>query len=343
MNIGYELSVGGQSASSGAPGGGLQLLSLVSLLDMDGVGGRCVMEFSSQAGGSTAPGDEVQVEIDGGEGLARVFTGEVNSVTHSPCSTRITATDDLAKLARMETEAGYEGLSAGGIVKELLSQGGAREGEVMDGPDFPYYYLHKGPRALAHIRSLARLCGADVYTNGKGEVQFAEPRQGAPDFIFQFGKELLDLVLTHSPPVFDGVVVYGEGAAGAHGADKAHWLAAELEGVKSQASVGVGGAVVPGNAGKNPRLRKHGGLRTMDDTRSAATGQARAAASRPLKGALRLLGEPKIEPGALVGVTGLERDRWGEAADLLSMQPLRVRQVKHMLSIETGFTTRLEF
>lgn len=341
--VSYSITIGSLTARSGAEGGDLRLRSLVCDFDMDAVGGRCAMEFAAPVATAPAPDDEVKVECDGGDGLTQVFCGQVEQVTHGAERVVVTAVDGLAKLARLDTESSYEGVSAGTIVKDLIDQAGATAGEVTDGPNFSAYYIHRGPRALTHVRRLAMACGSDVYTDNEGAVHFAPPRKGGSDFQFQYGKDVLAIGLTEAPSVFDGASVWGEGAASTQGADKAHWLATDLGGVNAQAATAPAGAITPGNAGDHPRVTANGAIRTFDDAQVAASGQAQAIAARPVRGFLKLFGAPGVRVGDLVSISGMDREQWGALADLTLTQPLRVRRVKHVLNQQVGFVSRLEF
>jgi len=86
-------------------------------------------------------------------------------------------------------------------------------------------YCYRGPRALRHLQALAELCGTDLYTDGQGRAHFAAPRTGGTtEQSFRYGDNILTLDLQVTPPAYDSVEVWGEGAASSQGADKYYWL-----------------------------------------------------------------------------------------------------------------------
>ena len=73
------------------------------------------------------------------------------------------------------------------------------------------------------------------------------PKTGSADHRFKFGETITHLAVQKIAPAFDSVEVWGEGAASAKGADKAHWLSTDLSGVSAKASVAADGTVLPGD------------------------------------------------------------------------------------------------
>jgi hypothetical protein len=86
---------------------------------------------------------------------------------------------------------------------------------------------------------------------------------------------------------------------------------------------------------------ENGAIRTGGAAKDMASAWAKQRASRWLEGILDVLGAPEIEPGDLVGITGLP-DGHG-AKTLLDGRPPRVRAVRHTLDRDRGLRTRLEF
>lgn len=275
--------------------------------------------------------------------MVRVFTGEVDLVEQSTESALVTASDGLAKLARLDVEVAYEEVRTSFIVTDLLDRAGLPAGEIEQGPSFSSYLIHRGPRGLRHLRRLAELCGANIFTDGTGMVHFACPKQGGPDHRLQYGQNILSIDIWEPETLNDGVVVWGEGAAGTRGLEKAHWLATDLTDLKGQASIGPAGDVAPGASGDNPLVLRIGAVRSRERAQDLAEAWASALSARRVRGRLEVLGDPSIRPGDLVAVQGLPSEQWGELGDRISRSPLKVRRLRHNLDATKGLYTTLEF
>jgi hypothetical protein len=336
----YLAKAGDYSAASDARQSDRQLLSLVVERGMDGTGGRCVMEFGGAGFTPVEAGAPVSITLDAGQGMLGVFTGTAYATETTAVSQVVRASDSLAKLARIQVEGAYADVSADFVVKDLLSQAGADAGTVARGPQLPAYVVHRNQRALRHLETLAALCGADLFTDGDGKVNLAEPKTGGSDHSFKFGETVLALELCRAPPGFDGVEVWGEGAASSKGSDKAHWLSTDLSGVSGKASVDTRGAASSA-AGTRPLRVTDGAIRSGGVAQDTATAWARKLAARWLEGSIEVFGAPEVQPGDLIEITGLPADHG--AAELLEGHTLRVRSVRHTLDRDRGLRTRLEF
>ncbi|WP_257456344.1 hypothetical protein [Archangium lipolyticum] len=339
--IAYEVTIGSFQASSQAGQGNGYVRSIVSELTMDGAGGRCYLELVASDSEPPAPGDETTISLDDGNGAVTVFTGTVLETKASPDTTLIVGTDGLAKLARLDVSGVYEQTSAGSIVSELVQKAGATAGTVEDGPTFTSYVLHRGPRALRHIHRLAEQCGFDVYTDGEGAVHFAAPKQGGADHTFTYREQVLKIELLRTPLAYDGVEVWGEGAASTQGSEKSHWLVADLSSVSGKAAADADFKVQSGSEGELSREVRDGAVRTGDDATAQAEARMKALASRALRGFAVVLGAPAVKPGDLVEFADIPATHAVHA--LASDKVLRVRAVRHTLNARSGFVTRMEF
>ncbi|MFO1432391.1 MAG: hypothetical protein U1F76_19995 [Candidatus Competibacteraceae bacterium] len=340
--IAYRVKSGGHTAASRAQESDCQLLSLRVDLDMDGVGGHCAIELGDSTI-AVQPGAAVKVELDAGDGMLPVFTGQVDNVRIGASSQWLLADDSLAALARLDLEAAYQDVKAGFIVKDIFQQAGVTAGEVVDGPQLPTYVLHRGPRALRHLQTLAELCGADLYTDGQGRVHCAVPRTGGTaEQTFRHGENILTLDLHLMPPAYDSVEVWGEGAASSQGADKYYWLVTDLTGVNGKAALTANSQVNPGSLGKLPRPIYQGAVRSGEAARGVAEAQVKALAARWLRGHIEVYGTPGVEPGHRVQIVGLPTDHSATAV-LASGHLPRVRRVQHRLDRQRGLLTRLDF
>ena len=309
---------------------------------MGGVGGMCRAELSGAEFDPLAIGDSVTVKLDSGGGMLTVFTGEVSAFAAGAGAQSLTALDGVAKLAGREVSGAYEDVSLDSIIKDLISQAGATAGEVCTGPQVPFYAVHRTPTLLVQLRTLAEACGADIYSKGDGKVHVATPGQGASEHSFQFGENVLFLELARVQLPWDSVEVWGEGAASSQGADKAHWLTADLSGVSGKAALSESGSVSGGKLGSRPRLIRDGALRSGGAAEDSAKARMTWLATRRLSGRLEAYGASAVMPGDHVKLEKLPAQH--AAATLLSAGgPLRVRGVRHLLDRARGLVTRLEF
>lgn len=339
--VAYDVTIGSARASSTSGKGTEQLLSLTSELTMDGAGGRCSLEIAASGASLPKPGDATSIKLDDGSESATVFTGEALEVGGSATAYVVVGIDGLSKLASLDVEGTYENATAGSIVGELIQAAGLKAGRVEDGPTFSRFVLHRGPRALRHLQRLAEACGFDLFTDGEGAVHFEPPRTGRADHSFKHGEVVLEMSLRALSPAYDGVVVWGEGAASSMGSAKDHWLVGDLAPVSGKASVDASFTVMLGSEGKTPILVKDGAVRTGADAADQAEARMKAVASRKLRGYIAILGNPRIGPGDLVAIDGVPEGH--AASELLQGNVLRVRRVRHTLSPKRGFVTRMEF
>ena len=338
--IDYKVTAGGLTMSTGADNAAA-LLSLRVERGMDGGPGQACLRLHPFDLSLPSPGDPLKVELDGGEGMFTVFTGTLLQVRSSAQGLELLATDSLSGAAQQEVVGIFEEQSAGAIIQDILGKTGGKAGEVEEGPVFGRLVLHRGLRALQHLRGLARLSGLDFWTDGEGKVMVKAPKVAAAKQTLTWGEGLLELDLCRAAPAPDGWELWGEGAAGSAGKEKAHWLAADLSGVSGKASVKLekgSFTVEEGSAGKMPKHLSSGLLRSGEVAESLAKAQAQARAGRPVRGHLELTGAPDLEPGMAVAVAGLPD---GHAATGLCKDPLRIRRIQHRLDADGGYMTRL--
>lgn len=342
MRIDYTIDIGDLTISNDPTAAGPPLVALRVERGIGGAGGRARIEVARTRGAAPRVGDAVRIEIGAGEG--NTFRGEVETVSSGVETLVVEARDGLARLAEHEVERGYQEVTAGFIVADLIAASGAEAGEVEDGPTLPRYVVHAGPRALQHAQRLATLVGAELSTDGEGKVCFVRPREGAATERLRWGEHLLRVELEHEPLRSDSVVVWGEGAAGTDGADKEHWLTTDLSGVSGEACVDDADGqrrVTPSRRGKRPRALVDGAIRSAATADEIARAHMQHLALRPVRGSLLTLGLPQAGPGTWVELSELpEPFRPTTAATSLR---LRVRHVVHQLSPSRGLLTELRF
>lgn len=340
--IAWRVKIGSALASSDPRQSELLLLSLRSELSLDGSGSHCCIELGDIEQDVAVPGDKVSVQLDNGDGSQTVFTGKVSTVRASATGQQILASSSLGPLGGLQLECAYEAVAADFIIKDLLGQAGAKAGRIAAGPDLSAWLVHRGPSVLGHLRELAALCGADLMADGSDQIHCIVPDPGATEHAFTFGSSLLRLDLQQQSPASDSIEVWGEGAAGSSGSDKAHWLTTDLSGVSGKASIDSNGKVQAGKLGQRPLRLVNGALRSGEAAEAVARAWATQAASRWVRGSLEVFCSPAVLPGEHVKLEDLPASH--PASRLLAQgRKLRVRKVLHQLDRQRGASTRLEF
>ncbi len=340
--IDFQVKAGSAQASSDPRRTERLLTGLRTELNMDGPVSHCMIEFGDLEQEAPAPGDPVEISLDNGDGRQTVFTGQVAEARATATGQQILAYTSLTPLGSLELESVYEGVAADFVLKDLIEQGGATAGTIAPGPDLNAYVIHRGPTVLGHLRQLALLCGADLVADGSDTLHCLAPDPGATEHAFKFGASLLRLDLRQRPPAFDSIEVWGEGAASAKGADKAHWLSTDLSGVSGKASVNAQGQVQSGTLGRRPLRLIEGALRSGEAAEAVAKAWATRIASLWVRGSVDVYCSPAVQPGEHVKITDLPASH--PASTLLAQgRTLRVRQVCHRLDRQRGAITTLGF
>jgi hypothetical protein len=205
--------------------------------------------------------------------LQAVFTGIVACVEAGATGQTVLAHGAFALLGQSEVEGAYESVSADFIVKDLIGKAGATAGTVAKGPDLaagraPRPHRPRPPAPPGHAVRRRAVC-----RRGR-QFHCAAPKTGSAD-IFKFGETITHLAVQKSP-AFDSVEVWGEGAASAKGADKAHWLSTDLSGVSAKAAVTADGTVQAGKLGARPLRLRDGALRSGEAVEAVAKAWAAA-------------------------------------------------------------------
>lgn len=225
--VGGFAQVGAARASTSPRGAERVLRGVRTALTVgDGVG-TAVLELAP-LGPLPTLGEPLELDLDAGAGPERVFTGRVGAVRLSAGSLCVIGEDARAVLAHLDLCAAYADTTPGQIAADLARRAGVSVGELAAGPELGQVALHRGPRALRHLGELARLCGLDLAVDREGKLRLLEPGPAAPVQTFVWGESLLDFDLGRAW-VADGQRVIGEGAGSAEGAERAHWLPADLD------------------------------------------------------------------------------------------------------------------
>lgn len=331
----FDVRVGSLSAKSGNDQSPWYLTALSTDLGIGGVG-RATLRVSAANASVPEVDDDVTIKVDD----KPVFAGHVFGVEAWPDTLVITATDGLSKLAKLEVQGVYENKTAGAITKDILQKAGLQAGTVEDGPKFGSYVVHRGPRAMRHIEQLAERSGFSLFTDPQGKIHFAAPKTGSADHTFEYSTHVLHVELRAEAPAFDSALVWGEGAAGEKGADKAHWLVTKLASLHGKVAVDDGLKLQAGKTGDFPLTVHDGVVRAAADASDQAKARMSLLASRLLRGFIDVIGDASVAPGQLIQIDDIPKEHPLHA--LAATKVLRVRRVKQTYSAQRGFLTRME-
>jgi hypothetical protein len=262
------------------------------------------------------PGDDLQLDLDGGEGAETVFTGTVTGVGHDLLGARIVGHNGGASLAAFRPSDSFEDLSVGDVVRQLCADVGVAA-QVADGPTLARCVLNARSTALDEVTRLLHLAAQTASFDGSGRLIGFEDEPGE-ERALRYGREVVAADVSGPAPDAATRVVTGEGA-GDPGASNALWPVSDFW---------AGGAPAPG---VDTRLRTAHEIRTTDDadTAGAAWSARHAAAQTPIR--LRCWLLPAIAPNDLLHVQ--------EAPEDLGALDVRVRQVVHRIDPSNGATT----
>lgn len=260
-------------------------------------------EFSAELG------DEVTLELDGGEGSAAVFTGELTAIRHGLRRLELRAHGPALTLARARPAASFEKLTLAEIVERVCDEAGVDF--AMDGGEAQsaLFVCEGRSTALELIVRVLRAAGLRGGFDGAGSLQIGEH---GPDgeLALRYGRELVDLSSCARAPDPNTAYVAGEGG-GAPDSDEGLWVAADF----------AAGGGTP--AGTGVRWRAEPLMRTVDDAQTAAAGWTGELRRRAAPVRLRTWLLPSIAPGARLELHDLPEH--------LPLSECRVRQIVHHL------------
>jgi hypothetical protein len=167
-----------------------------------------------------APGDDVSLLLDGGEGESAVFSGRIDSIRRDVGELAVRALDAGGTLAAFRPAATFEQVTAGTLIKSLCAEVGVATGDLEDGPALAYYAADPGRTALDHVARLAAWSGALARVSAENVLDASIIAAGEPELALRYGRELLAVEhLEAEPP--PPVVVAGEAGAGSASAPEA--------------------------------------------------------------------------------------------------------------------------
>lgn len=338
----YKASFGQYNVSHKPKNGERLLLGLVIETSMDGVSGYCRAELSGAEFTPLKIGESVKVSLDSGAGMVTVFTGYVANTVNTASTQQILALDELSRLVGQPKPCTYEDVSLDHIIKDMLNKAGGKVGNVSKGYQVAAYVVHRTPALLVQLRHLAVSNGADLFCSGDGAIQVITPDQRGKSHSFEFAQNVLALQVGKRSMPFDSVEVWGEGAASAKGANRAHWLTTDITGICGKASVDAQGNVISGKLGSKPLQVRDGALRSGSAASAAAKARMQWLAARKFTGFMEVYGGANVMLGDTIKVDKLP-PKHAATQLLVGGQALRVRCLRHTLNRQCGLITRLDF
>lgn len=289
----------------------------VDLSLLPGVG-RFMATLPAAAAPSAALGDEVSLDLDGGEGAETVLTGTLIQRHNSADARQVVGADAGALLAGRPA-ATFEGRDGAAVIRALAGDVGASVGTLDLDLPLAVYVAHAERTRAEHIAELAELGGALAFVNADGKLVVQPPGEGAADLALRYGRELLSYQAVTTPLPSAAPFVLGSGPAGSPDAPEA--LRPSFDRLPASAP----------KPGADARWRLALALKTPDAA-ATASGAAQAAAMR---GTQRLSATcwllPQLRPGLRVEVQDLP--------DGTSLGPWLITRVRHRLDPRAGATT----
>lgn len=269
-----------------------------------------------------APGDDASMDVDGGEGSKKMFTGKVRTVRRDFRRIHATLADAATDLAAYRPCQTFENQNAKQVIKTLASDAGVDVGDVDVDLDVPAYVAQPGRTAAEQIAELARLGGAIALVDAEGALQVIARPSGQPSVALLYGREILDYSASNNETLNPQRFAIGFGPGGSASAPDA--LRPSLEFLPSSAAAGAAGVV----RYPLPLLRTP---RAADDV-STALQTANAARAQRLRARCFLL--PSLRPGDVIEVQSLPEG--------LAGGPWLLTRVQHELRPGGGGFTTIE-
>ena len=266
----------------------------------------------------TVPGDDLTLDLDGGERAETVFTGAVGGVVRELAGARVFGHNGGAALAAFRPSGSFADLTVGDVVSQLCGEIGVHA-NVADGPTLARYVGCARSTALDEVTRLLHLAGQVAAFDVEGTLTGFEG-EPSEERALLYGREVVSVEVSGPAPEAAKRVVTGEGA-GASGASNALWPVSDFW---------AGGAPSPG---PDARLRIVHEIRTTADADAAGAAWAarHAGALRSIRLGCWLL--PAIGPNDLLQIQDAPED--------LGLGGIRVRQVIHRIDPRRGASTEV--
>lgn len=271
---------------------------------------------------TAAPGDDANLELNGGEGASTVIKGKLRRLRTGLLSTEALVADAGADLAGFRPRATYEKQSAKEVIRALASERQVKVSTVDIELALAAYVAHQGRTAAEHIAYLAALGGAIPTVDAGGALHVIQRPGPQPEIALLYGREIIEYEVARRAAPRTRRVAIGNGPAGAADAPNA---------------LRHGKSALPADApasGPDAVWKAEPVLRTP----KAASKASQAADAEASAGATRVRARcfllPKLRPGAIVQIQKLPNQ--------ISGGPWMVTQVTHQLRAGLGGTTIFE-
>lgn len=310
---GYTLTTGGQQWTS-------QVVGLEVQLAAAPLTGTLEADLPAPAPLSAGVGDPVTLDLDGGEGGTRVFTGTVTALRRTPAGIRVHAVDAAGLLARLRPATSYEQVNAGTVIRDLADQAGIDTGDVDEGVALAWYPADPARTALDHVARLCAWSGALARVDADGRLVASAVAATQAELALRYGREVLAVEQTGRRRDVAGFTVAGE--AGAGSTDSPDALRPTSDFFAGNRPEGPDGA---------HRWAFEPALRSTDAAAAAGVAARWRYAAGGTVGRLTAFLQPTLRPGTVI-----------EIADLpgpLSTAPVWLDRVRHRVGAGEAVTT----
>lgn len=268
-------------------------------------------------------GDSCKVELGYKDDLTAVIEGRVEVIEYGISRLRVEGFNSISDLLLLRIDQTYESQTAGAILADLANQAGVSIEEKEDGITFPYYVIGSTKSACEHMQDLAEKCGFDLYLTPSGKLTFKRFKKTAGDHTFEYGKDIINLEIASRDVEEAQVMVWGESPASSEGDVTSHWLVKKFDDYKGTAGSGT------------KRLIQDASIKNKDAATTYAEAVSDSIKKNSLYGTLTVLGNAEVKLGDALEIKKMP------APDMNGV--FQVRKVRHLLSKETGFITKIGF
>ena len=325
LNPIYKLTIGSKVVDTTDKLQASTLIDMIVALDMDTPADSFTLLLGNVDGLKPVQGDKAAIELgyaDNG-GLKQVITGSVESVEPGLITTRIVGYSAAYALLRSNIDQTYEGKKAGDLVKDLAGIAKVDVSSADDGIAFPAYVIDGRRSFYQHMRDLADLSGLDLYINSDGKLVLEKFTGGKIIHVFEYGKQILELEILHTPPEAELVEAWGESPGGSKPAAAWAWLTKDFKPYLGSAG-----------SGSSKLLVERSALRTSKAAHIAAEAARSRIQEQTVRGRLLLPGQPQVRLGDAVRLAGVPDNLSGT---------FQVRSITHRITKACGFTTSIGF
>jgi hypothetical protein len=265
------------------------------------------------------PGDPVSLDLDGGEGSAAVFAGQITAVRRGLRTTSVTAHGALGQLAHYYPATTFENARAGTVIRALAEDAGLGTADIADGVSLPFYAADPSRNASQHAARLAAWSGAMLLPTADGKVSAVIIDASQATVALRHGRELTGFA-ADTAARGAAITVAGESGAGDASAPEAMRLSTD---------------VFSGNRPEGPSLGTawnwEPALRTASAAATAGAALRRSQSAGESTARLDAFLLPRLRPGTVVEIQDLP--------DGFAKGPYWIEQVRHRIDRRGAVTS----